>query len=70
MSAVASVVIPEQFPKRCRCCRAVHTELGWRKLHHLGTHACAGEVLQYRQCHCESTLCITLGSISDAAVSR
>lgn len=52
-----------QFPKKCGCCKTVHTEAAWLALPLKGH----GSGLEFRDCACRSTLAILVEEIAEAA---
>lgn len=55
-----SLHVPEQFPKRCSCCRAVITRDDWRAMPFVGEQADAYERLELRNHSCGSTLAVVV----------
>jgi hypothetical protein len=56
-----------EFPKRCNTCGRVFNPVEWRALKHIGDQPMLDaqgregtEVLELRDCHCGSTLCLHL----------
>jgi hypothetical protein len=51
-------MITTQFPKHCHCCNRDHSEADWAKLPYRGLQEDEMEILEYRDCQCDSTLAI------------
>jgi hypothetical protein len=52
----------DNFPKRCTCCKRLHTAGQWRALERVGDMVDEVEALELRNCRCGSTIAIVLWS--------